>query len=179
MARTFHTGAFLLALAALALAGCNRPPASPPASKDISVPAGEIGSPLPVFVVRNFDGRDISSADLKGKVVLVDFWATWCQPCKKEMPAYQKFADTYGPRGFLVIGFKLDDMPDTEAPLRFTRRIGVRYPLAVASEELRRKFGGIQGLPTTLLYDRRGKLVKKVIGFEYPQVFESALKLLL
>src|SRR5271169_2133542 len=146
MAGTFQTGAFLLALAALGLAGCNRPPATPPESRDIAVPAGEIGSSLPGFVVRDFEGRDISSAGLKGKVVLVDFWATWCLPCKKEMPAYQKFADTYGPRGFVVIGFKFDDMPDTEDPLRFSRRIGVRYPLAVASEDLRRKFGGIQGL---------------------------------
>ncbi len=108
--------------------------------------------------------------------MLVDFWATWCQPCKKEMPGYQKLLDAYGKRGLVVVGFKFDTMADTEDPLRFARRIGVRYPLAVASERLRQAFGGIEGLPTTLIYDRRGILREKIVGFEYTSVVESDLK---
>ena len=121
----------------------------------------------------------MSSSDLRGKVVLVDFWATWCQPCKKEMPGYQKLLDDYGSRGFVVIGFKFDTMRDTEDPLRFAGRIGVRYPLAVASDPLKQKFGGIEGLPTTMLYDRQGVLRMKVIGFEYTEKIEAAVKPLL
>jgi thiol-disulfide isomerase/thioredoxin len=108
-------------------------------------------------------------------VVLIDFWATWCQPCKKEMPGYQKLLDQYGPQGFVVIGFKFDTMQDTEDPVRFTRKIGVHYPLAVASDDLKLKFGGIEGLPTTMLYDRQGTLRQKVIGFEYTDFFEKDL----
>ncbi|MGC1128198.1 MAG: hypothetical protein WA875_01425, partial [Candidatus Acidiferrales bacterium] len=70
-------------------------------------------------------------------------------------------------------------MMDTEDPLQFAKRIGIRYPLAVASDDLKQKFGGIQGLPTTMLYDRQGILRKKVIGFEYTDVIEAALKPLL
>lgn len=140
---------------------------------------GEIGSHLPEFSVKDLQGREISSAELRDKVVLIDFWATWCQPCKKEMPGYQKLLELYGARGFTVIGFKFDTMMDTEDPLHFAKKIGVRYPLAVAPEELKQKFGGIEGLPTTMLYDRKGILRKKVIGFEYTDVIEADLKALL
>lgn len=141
--------------------------------------AGEISSRLPEFTLRDLRGRRISSASLRGKVVLIDFWATWCQPCKQEMPGYQKLLDRYGKRGFAVIGFKFSNMKDTEDPISFAKRLGVRYPLIVATDDLKAKFGGIEGLPTTLLYDRAGILRKKVIGFEYTGTFETALKPLL
>jgi thiol-disulfide isomerase/thioredoxin len=120
-----------------------RCPASSPQPIQTVIAAGEIGSHLPEFSMKDLRGREISSADLRGKVVLIDFWATWCQPCKKEMPGYQKLADRYGPRGFAVIGLKFDTMADTEDPILFAKRIGVRYPLAVAVDELKQKFGGI------------------------------------
>ena len=167
----------LLSLAALGLAGCNAHTASPPEPREkATTPApGEIGSRLPDFSVKDLQGSEISSADLRGKVVLIDFWATWCQPCKKEMPGYQKLLDRYGPQGFVVIGFKFDTMQDTEDPIRFARKIGVHYPLPVASDDLKLKFGGIEGLPTTMLYDRQGILRTKIIGFEYADSFEKDL----
>ena len=168
-----------LSFAALGLAGCTQHPASPSQPQQVSIAAGEIGSRLPDFSVRDLAGREISSADLRGKVVLIDFWATWCQPCKQEMPGYQKLVDRYGSRGLAVIGFKFDIMMDTEDPLTFAKKIGVHYPLAVASNVIKQKFGGIEGLPTTMLYDRQGVLRKKVIGFEYTGAFESDLKPLL
>jgi len=147
--------------------------------KEKTVAAGEIGSRLPDFSVKDLQGRELSSADLRGKVVLIDFWATWCKPCKQEMPGYQKLAELYGPRGFVVVGFKFNDMPDTEDPILFAKKLGVRYPLAVAPDDLRQKFGGIEGLPTTMLYDRQGILRYKVIGFEYTDTVESQIKPLL
>jgi len=161
------------------LAGCGQNSASPPQPKIAVIAAGESGSRLPDFSVKDLQGREISSADLGGKVVLIDFWATWCQPCKQEMPGYQKLLDRYGARGFAVVGFKFDTMMDMEDPATFAKKIGVRYPLAVAAEDLKQKFGGIEGLPTTMLYDRQGILRKKVIGFEYTNVIESELKPLL
>jgi len=168
-----------LGLFAVGLAGCNSHSASPPPPKENVIAPGEIGSRLPDFSVNDLQGREISSADLRGKVVLIDFWATWCQPCKKEMPGYQKLVDRYGSRGFAVVGFKFDTMMDMEDPVIFAKKIGVRYPLAVAADDLEQKFGGIEGLPTTMLYDRQGILRKKVIGFEYTNVIESELKPLL
>jgi thiol-disulfide isomerase/thioredoxin len=168
-----------LSLAVAGLAGCNQQTASPTQPKEPAIAAGEIGSRLPDFSVKDLQGNALSSADLRGKVVLIDFWATWCQPCKKEMPGYQKLADTYGPRGFVVVGFKFDNMPDTEDPLQFANSIGVHYPLAVASEDVRQRFGGIEGLPTTMLYDCEGILRTKVIGFEYTEKIEQAVQPLL
>jgi thiol-disulfide isomerase/thioredoxin len=166
----------LLCIVLLGLAGCHS--ASPPHITK-HVVAGEIGSQLPDFSVTDLRGQSLSSSDLRGKVVLVDFWATWCQPCKKEMPGYQKLVDKYGSRGFVVIGFKFDTMPDVQDPLEFAREISVHYPLAVATDDLKQKFGGIEGLPTTMLYDRNGKLQMKIIGFEYAANIESALMPLL
>ncbi len=165
----------VLSLAAAGLAGCNQNSASPLRPEEAAIAAGEIGSRLPSFSVKDLQGREVSSADLRGKVVLIDFWATWCQPCKQEMPGYQKLLDRYGSRGFVVIGFKFDTMMDMEDALLFAKKIGVRYPLAVAADDLKQKFGGIEGLPTTMLYDRQGILRKKVIGFEHTDVFETEL----
>lgn len=169
----------LLSLAAVGLVGRNQHSASPPQQKKDVIAAGDIGSPLPDFSVKDLEGHVISSADFRGKVVLVDFWATWCQPCKKEMPGYQKLIDRYGSRGFAVVGFKFDTMRDMEDPLRFAQKLGVHYPLAVATDDLKQKFGGIVGLPTTVLYDRQGILRNKVIGFEYTDAIESDVKALL
>lgn len=169
----------LLILCLVGLVGCNGHSASPPQPTQPAVASGEIGARLPDFSVKDLQGRPLASTDLKGKVVLVDFWATWCQPCKKEMPGYQKLVDRYGSRGFVAIGFKFETMPDMEDPVQFAKAIGVRYPLAVATDDLKQKFGGIEGLPTTMLYDRNGVLRWKIIGFEYTDNVESALKPLL
>ena len=111
----------LLSLGAVGLVGCNRHSASPTQPEEPVIRAGKIGSRLPDFSVKDLQGYPLSSADLRGKVVLVDFWATWCQPCKKEMPGYQKLLDRYGSRGFVVIGFKFDTMMDMEDPLQFAK----------------------------------------------------------
>jgi thiol-disulfide isomerase/thioredoxin len=168
-----------LGLGVFGLVGCNQHSSSPSMPVQASIAAGEIGSRLPAFSVKDLLGRQVSSDDLRGKVVLIDFWATWCGPCKKEMPGYQQLLDRYGPRGFVVIGFKFDTMKDTEDPVLFAKRLGVRYPLAVASDEVKQTFGGIEGLPTTIIYDRKGVLREKIIGFEYTDAIEQALKPLL
>ena len=168
----------LVVLVAGGLAGCDRNPAGSTQPRP-AVAAGEVGSHLPDFALKDLQGNNVSSVGLRGKVILIDIWATWCQPCKKEMPGYQKLLDQYGSRGFAVVGLKSDIMTDTEDPIKFAKEIGVHYPIAVASADLVKKFGGIEGLPTTMIYDRQGILRKKVIGFDYVENFESALKPLL
>jgi thiol-disulfide isomerase/thioredoxin len=168
-----------LSVVLVGLAGCNEHPASSSRAREAVIAAGEMGSQLPDFNLKDLEGHALSSTDLRGKVVLIDFWATWCQPCKKEMPGYQKLADRYRSRGFVVVGFKSEVMRDTEDPLQFAGKIDVRYPLIVATEDVSQKFGGIVGLPTTMLYDREGILRMKVVGFEYTDTIEAALKPLL
>src|SRR5216117_654476 len=141
--RVLFLGFAFLSLAAVGLVGCNQHSASPPQpkKKEDVITAGNIGSRLPGFSLKDLQGRDISSTDLRGRVVLIDFWATWCQPCKKEMPGYQKLLDRYASRGFTVVGFKFDTMRDTEDPVLFAQKLGVHYPLAVATDDLKQKFG--------------------------------------
>jgi thiol-disulfide isomerase/thioredoxin len=171
---------FLLNLALLGLSGCAQHDGKPLAERrEPPVALGEVGSRLPEFFAKDLQGHEVSSARLHGKVVLVDFWATWCQPCKKEMPGYQALLEKYGSQDFAVVGFKFDTMMDTEDPVSFAKKLRVRYPLVIATDDIKARFGGIEGLPTTMIYDRAGILRKKVIGFEYTDVFESALKSLL
>jgi cytochrome c biogenesis protein CcmG/thiol:disulfide interchange protein DsbE len=170
---------FYLGLAAAGGFSALRGVTPPPPRANGAVPVGEAGSRLPGFTATDLGGHAISAADLRGKVVLVDFWATWCAPCKKEMSGYQQLAERYRRSGLVVIGFKSNDMADTEDPAAFAKKIGVRYPLIVATDELLRMFGGIEGLPTTILYDRQGILRKKIIGFEYTETVEEYLKPLL
>jgi len=169
----------LVSLTVLWLAGFAQRAAGPAPLQAFGDAPGELGSRLPEFLVRDLHGYRLSSSELRGKVVLIDFWATWCQPCKKEMPGYQRLLNKYRSRGFAVIGFKFDTMADTESPISFAKKLGVDYPLAVADDDLKNKFGGIEGLPTTMIYDRDGILRRKVVGFEYTDAFEAAVKPLL
>jgi thiol-disulfide isomerase/thioredoxin len=168
-----------LCLALLPAAGCDHQSPVAVRSEEAAPKPGEIGSRLPHFQTTDLNGHALSSDDFRGKVVLIDFWATWCQPCKREMPGYQKLLDRYGSRGFVVVGFKFDTMMDMVNPTTFAKNIGVHYPLAIASEGIKGEFGGIDALPTTMIYDRRGILRYKVLGFEYTDAVESVLKPLL
>lgn len=165
----------LVVLEVAVLAGCSRHPAGAIDAKPAARP-GEIGSALPEFSVTDLYGHPLASADLRGKVAIVDFWATWCQPCKKEMPGYQKLLDEYGAQGFAVVGFKATMMMDTEPPLQFAKEAGVKYPLAIAGPTVSDAFGGIEGLPTTFIYGRDGILRQKIIGFEYTEAVEKEVK---
>src|SRR5947207_15977144 len=114
---------FFLSLAGLGLAGCDQQPASSPKPKQAVISAGEIRSYLPEFSVKDLQGREISSPDLRGKVGLVDFWATWCKPWKKEMTGYQKLVNLYVSRGIAVIGFKFDTILYMDDKLQIQRTI--------------------------------------------------------
>jgi thiol-disulfide isomerase/thioredoxin len=167
-------------LAVSALAGCKRHQAATPTPPDKTpAVAGEIGSRMPDFTLKDLDGHQIPSNNLRSNVVLIDFWATWCKPCEKEMPGYQRLVDRYGSRGFIVIGFKLDTIADSQDPRAFAKKIGVRYPLVVATDDLKAKFGGIEALPTAMIYDRQGFLRSKIVGFEREDVIEATVKPLL
>src|SRR3989442_5682142 len=105
-----------LSLAAIGLVGCNQHSASPPQPKENAIAAGEIGSHLPELSLKDLHGPEISSPDLRGKVVLIDFWATWCQPCKKEMPGPQKLLGRYASRAFAPIRFTFPSTMGTQTP---------------------------------------------------------------
>ena len=132
---------------------------------------------MPAFTLNDVHGDSFSSDTLRGKVVLIDFWATWCVPCKKEMPGFQELQKRYADRGLVVIGIALDT--DAALVARFARELGVTYTLLLSESEVVKRWGGLQGLPTTCLVDRDGVVRKKIVGFEYPEEIEKELRRLL
>lgn len=136
--------------------------------------AGAVGSQVPDFCLNDLNGRRVCSSQFHGKVLLIDFWASWCAPCKKEMPAYEKFREKYGPRGLSVIGIGLS--MDTPANLkRFAAKLGVHYTLLMGTMQVQNKFG-LKGIPTTILADRTGVIRKVVVGFDYSDKFDAPIQ---
>ncbi len=119
------------------------------------------GRPAPVAYT-TLDGRQHRLEDLAGKVVLVNFWATWCPYCRHEMPAMERFYQDYRARGFEIIAFSVDDDPAQVAA--FLRQTGYTFPVAMADVATQQAFGGVSRLPTSYVLDARGELRHKVHG---------------
>jgi thiol-disulfide isomerase/thioredoxin len=135
------------------------------ASKDES-------KPEPELTLKDLDGKDVSLASLKGRVVLVNFWATWCEPCKIEIPELIELQQKYGPQGFTVLGIAMDDEGRSAvAPFvqkeKFDTDAGkstMNYPIVIGNDAAGDKFGGLLGYPTSILLSRDGKQVKHITG---------------
>lgn len=130
-------------------------------------------APAPDFSVKGIDGRTVALSAFRGKVVLVDFWATWCEPCRTEIPAFVSLQKRYGPQGLQIIGISLDDDPK---PVReFYQRFAMNYPVALGDAELAERFGGILGLPVAFLIDRDGRIRARDAGQTDAAVFEKQI----
>lgn len=118
----------------------------------------------PAYALVTLDGDTVQSAELGGKVVVVNFWATWCPPCRLEMPTLQRLHERRAGDGVVVLGFTTDVGSDTGVRAFLAER-GITYPVGMATAEHRRAFGGIPGVPTTFLIDRDGVVRHKVVGY--------------
>jgi cytochrome c biogenesis protein CcmG, thiol:disulfide interchange protein DsbE len=117
----------------------------------------------PNFSLKTIDGQETDLVSLRGKVVLIDFWATWCAPCRESIPHLVDLYRRYHEKGFEVIGISVDK-GDVEAVRRFSKAVDIPYPILIGSEEVTRNYG-VTALPTTFLIDPEGKFQTKVIGF--------------
>lgn len=117
----------------------------------------------PAWSLVDLEGKPVGSETLKGKVVVVDFWATWCGPCVHEIPGYVELQKKYAERGLVIVGLSLDQKG--EAAVRpFATRMKINYPLALATPEVIAAFGEIESIPTTFLIDREGKIRHRKLG---------------
>jgi thiol-disulfide isomerase/thioredoxin len=117
----------------------------------------------PDFTLQDARGARFSLSDYRGRVVLLNFWATWCTPCQAEIPWFSEFERSYGQRGFAVIGIAMDD--DGWKPVMpFLIAKGINYRVAVGNETLTQKYGGLEALPETLLIDREGRIAVRHVG---------------
>ena len=138
-------------------------------------PTPKIGSTAPNFSLANMKGDKVQLSSFKGKAVVLDFWATWCEPCKLEMPWMVDLQKKYGPQGLQIIGVAMDDADD-QTITEFARKMGVNYPLLRGTEAVADLYGGLDGLPSTFFLDRSGKIVDEGVGLMSQSVIEDSIK---
>ena len=153
-------------VAVLTLIGCGKGMQNQ-GTKETSSAAAEASVQIPTM-----EGTNTSLDQYKGKVVLVNFWATWCAPCRVEIPWLIEFNEKYGPKGLVILGVAMDDEGNQVVqPYVRDRRFDVNghpeamnYPILLGNSKIAEKFGGILGMPTSMLYSREGKKVKTIVG---------------
>jgi peroxiredoxin len=143
------------------------------------------GKMAPAFTLKDTNGHKVSLADYRGKAVVVDFWATWCAPCKVEIPWLEKFHDQYAGQGLVILGVSEDDLdPDDRAKLLVEKQdiadkaaqLKINYPVLIDDAEVSTPYGGIDGLPTTFFVDRSGRIVASTVGLAPRDEIEADIK---
>ncbi len=129
------------------------------------------------FVVKDMNNASVKMADYKGKVLLLNFWATWCGPCKIEIPAFVELYDQYKDKGLVIAGVSIDDGPD--ALQAFAKEWRMKYPILMMQSDVEDAYGPFYGIPTSFLIARDGSICTKHIGPATKQQFEQEIKALL
>jgi len=140
--------------------------------------------PEPEIKLKDLQGKDVSLADLKGKVVFVNFWATWCGPCQEEIPSLIDMQNKYASKGFTVLGIAMDEEgKSVVAPFVAKEKydvngqqVPINYPIVIGSDEAADKFGGVMGYPTSFLISRSGKQIMKFQGPPDTDIVEKAVQ---
>ncbi len=132
-------------------------------------------SPAPDFSLEALDGKSMRLSDFRGKAVLLNFWATWCGPCKIEMPWFVDLQQKYGAQGLQIVGVAMDDASKEDIG-KFAKDMGVNYPILIGKEAVGDQYGGIPALPESFLIARDGKIVEKIIGLRGKAEIEDAIK---
>ena len=131
------------------------------------------------FTMKDLEGKDVSLSSFKGKVILLNFWATWCGPCKAEIPGFVELQNQYGKDGLVIVGYSVDD----EAPKAraFANEYKMNYPvlLGLGREDVQDAYGPIWGIPASFIISREGKVCQKHLGIAPKAVFEKEIKALL
>lgn len=137
----------------------------------------EKGSLAPDFDLKVLDGggKTMKLSALRGKAVIVDFWATYCGPCKIEMPWFVDLQKKYGPEGLQIVGVAVDDAGE-KAISDFTKKMGINYPILIGTEKVADQYGGLDGLPTTFFLDRSGKIIDRELGLISESVIVDNIK---
>lgn len=134
------------------------------------------GKLAPDFQLTSIDGKSVKLSDLRGKAVVLNFWATWCAPCKIEIPWFVDLQKQYGPQGLQIVGVNMDDNPTMEAIGKFAREQNIDYTVLLGTDKVADEYGGVEALPTTFYIGRDGKIVSRAFGLIGHGEIESNIK---
>jgi len=165
-------------------AGCNpgkKEPPVPTVGAGESAKAGAMAATLgplpklgaaPAWQLKDLAGKTVTSEQLKGKVVVVDFWATWCGPCRVEIPGYIEMQKKYGKDGLMIVGVSLDQA-GPEVVKAFADKFKINYTIVMGDDAVAQSFGGVEAIPTTFLIDRTGQIRDRKMGAEESETYEQ------
>lgn len=145
-------------------------------SEDVDPGAKLRGKTAPAFTLSTLDGKKVSLSDYKGHAVLVNFWATWCAPCKIEMPWFEELRKQYAGQGFEILGLTADADAGKDVIAKTAQKIGVTYPILLATDKIEDAYGGIDYLPMSFYVDRNGKVVEATAGLSSKDEIEANIK---
>jgi peroxiredoxin len=135
-------------------------------------------TPAPDWQLPDLNGKSVKFSDFRGKVVILDFWATWCAPCRVEIPHFVELQKQYSDKGLTVIGVSLDEQ-GPEVAKKFVKRLGVNYTIVIGNQKVVEAYGGVYVIPTTFVIDRQGRIASEHIGYDDKAAFEKEIQSLL
>ena len=138
-------------------------------------PLAASARPAPSFTVKTLEGKPLRSADLRQKPMIVDFWATWCGPCRASMPHLSAMQTRYEKQGLTVIGLSVDES-GPQGVKKFANQLGVKFTLAMANDDVLDAYGPIRSIPTTFFINRKGDIVRRVVGYIDGETMEGYVK---
>jgi peroxiredoxin len=146
--------------------------------QDTNMGVAKVGGLAPNFTLQTLDGKKVSLADYRGKAVLVNFWATWCEPCNVEMPWLVDLHKKYAAQGFEILGVAMDDAAPKDIA-KFAQDKGVNYPVLIGQDAVGNAYGGVAFLPGNFYVDRNGKIIDKAFGLiGKPEIEENIQKII-
>ncbi|MDI6640928.1 MAG: TlpA disulfide reductase family protein [Elusimicrobiota bacterium] len=131
-------------------------------------------TPAPDFTLPKLTGKTLTLSELRGKVIILDFWATWCPPCRAEIPFFVELQNEYKEQ-LAIVGVCLD-RDDRDNIKKFIEKIGINYPIVMGDPKVVKDYGGIKGIPTTFIIDKNGNIRETIIGYRPKEVFENEIK---
>ena len=136
----------------------------------------EIGETAPDFTLTDLSGNKVSLSQFSGKVIILDFFASWCPPCRQEIPDFISLQKSYGDKGFTMVGVALENVKEAK---EFSAKTGINYPVLIDDGKVSIQYGPVRSIPTTFVIDKDSKIAKVYIGYRSKDVFENDIKVLL
>ncbi len=141
----------------------------------VEAPTSPESKAAPMFTLQDLNGKTVSLSDFEGKVIILDFWATWCPPCVKEIPHFAELYEQYNDREFVMVGISVD-REGIDVVKSFVQKYKVNYPILMTDGQVEKAYGNIVSIPTTFVIDSEGEIRRKYIGYRDKSVFETDIK---